>query len=71
LAQWPELRPETAMARAKFQSIYPFVVQYQKLAATNRAPAAAGRSTRTAAAEWRKLAPRRLSLSFRAKSRTL
>jgi hypothetical protein len=35
----------------EYQSICQFVVQFQKSAATNRAPAAAGRNTRTAAAE--------------------
>jgi hypothetical protein len=34
---------------------YQFAVQYQKLAATNRAPAAAVKNTRTAAAALREL----------------
>src|SRR5438105_3565863 len=42
-----------ATARARCQSIFPFVVQFQKLAATNRAPAAAGKNTRIAAGGWR------------------
>jgi hypothetical protein len=40
-----------AMAPAKFQLISPFVVQFQKLAATNRVRAEAGRNLKTAAVE--------------------
>src|ERR671931_682002 len=54
LARWQELLQEMATAQAKYQSTCQFVVQYQKLVATNRARAAAGRNTRTAAAGSRK-----------------
>src|SRR5882724_5798015 len=52
LARWRESRREMATVRAKFQSIYQFVVPYQKSGVTNRVPAVAGKNTRTAAAEW-------------------
>src|SRR5258707_12534080 len=51
-ARWPEL-PEMATERARFQSICPFVVQCQKSAATNRAPAAGEKNIKTAAAALR------------------
>jgi hypothetical protein len=41
----------TAMEQGRFRSIYRFVAQYQKSAETNHAPAAAGRNTKTVAAE--------------------
>src|SRR4029077_21014985 len=53
LARWRESQPEMAMVQARDRSIFPFAVQYQRLAATNRALAAAEGSTRTAAAESR------------------
>src|SRR6266403_5415734 len=68
LGQWRESQPEMAMARARCRSIFPFAVQYQKLAATNHAPAAAGENTRIAVDAWRK-SQGRVRLSFRAKSR--
>jgi hypothetical protein len=42
-----------ATEQAKFQSICPFVVQYQKSVATNRAPAAVEKNIKTAAAALR------------------
>jgi hypothetical protein len=53
LAPWQEL-PEMAMEQGKYRLIYQFVAQYQRLAATNRAHAAAGKNIKTAAAESRK-----------------
>ena len=51
LARWH--RQRTATARAKYRSIFRFGDQYRKSAATNRARAAAGKNTRTAAADGR------------------
>src|SRR5690349_18343850 len=52
LARWRELSREMAMGQGReYQSIYRFVVRCQRLAVTNRAPAAAGKNIRTAAAE--------------------
>src|ERR1051326_3724321 len=62
LARWRELRRAMVTARARFPLICQFGVQYQKSVGTNRAPAAAGKNTRTAAGEWRELwrrSPRR------------
>src|SRR6267142_2489911 len=53
-ARWPEL-PEMATEQARFQSIFPFVVQYQKSAATNRAPAAVEKHIKTAVAALRNM----------------
>src|SRR5438552_12827160 len=50
LVRW---RESPAMAMAKCRSIFRSGAQYQRLAATNRARAAAARNTKTAAAEWR------------------
>src|SRR4029453_15423266 len=49
LARWRESQPETVTEQGKYRSIFPFAVPYQKWGATNRAPAAAGKNTRTAA----------------------
>src|SRR5439155_26433067 len=49
-----EWQLEMATARARYRSIFLFVVQQQRWGATNRAPAAAVRHTRTAAAGLRK-----------------
>jgi len=45
--------PEMAMEQGKYQSIFRFGAQYQRSAATSRAPAAAEKNTRTAAAALR------------------
>src|SRR5207253_10892438 len=54
LARWRESQLEMAMAQARYRLIFPFAVPYQRLGATNRAPAAAGKNTKTAAAARRK-----------------
>src|SRR5262245_47176840 len=72
LGQWPEWRRQMAMEMAlapeKFPSISPFVVQCQRSAATNRAPAAVGKNTKIAAAALRneiwKAAERRTPISI-------
>src|SRR5439155_27197318 len=53
LARWRESQLEMAMAQARYRLIFPFAVPYQRLGATNRAPAAAVKNTKTAAAAWR------------------
>src|SRR5436309_11567494 len=54
LARWPESQLEMATVQARYRSIFPFAVRYQRLGVTNRAPAAAVKNTRTAADAWRK-----------------
>ena len=56
-ARWGDGRSRREMATlraGKYRSTFRFVVQYRRSAATNHAPAAAEKNTRTAAAAWRK-----------------
>src|SRR5436190_9308946 len=82
LANWWESRPEMVMVQARYRSIFRFVVQYQKWAATNRAPVAAVKNTKIAAgaprnyiskAAERRRSPRRKrsACARNARSRTL
>src|SRR5438552_13848361 len=70
LARWRESQLEMGMVQARYRSIFLFAVRYLRLGATNRAPAAAEKNTRTAAdglrKSWGAVAP---NPSFRVKLR--